>query len=223
MTIKNLFIAAICILFASCNCNTKTGVETKTEVETMYQKKYTNADFYKDGVFQPEVAKKAYYEMFEFYGYPVTELIEKEAWYTDFGVGDFEHCGMGGIFWVNDSTDGYFAHDIYLLPGQMIPEHSHVATKFPAKMESWMVRNGMCYNFTEIGEPAPNAPVIPESMRATTVSKNFKEQHVGEVIHLAKKGSWHFLYAGDQGAIVHEFANYHDNAGLRFTHPTAKL
>lgn len=37
--------------------------------------------------------------MFEYYGYPVTELIEKEAWYTDFGLGDFEHCGMGGIFW----------------------------------------------------------------------------------------------------------------------------
>lgn len=219
MTIKNLFIAAMCILFASCNCNTKTEGETVP----MYQKKYTNADFYKDGVFQPEVAKKAYYEMFEFYGYPVTDLIEKEAWYTDFGVGDFENCGMGGIFWVNDSTAGYFAHDIYLLPGQMIPEHSHVATKFPAKMESWQVRNGMCYNFTEVGEPAPNAPVIPESMRATTISKNFKEQQVGEVIHLAGIGTWHFLYAGDKGAIVHEFASYHDNAGLRFTHPTAKL
>ncbi|WP_442878922.1 hypothetical protein [Bacteroides sp.] len=221
MTIKHLFIAAMCILLASCNCNT--NCNTKTETKAMFQKKYTNADFYKDGVFQQDVAKKAFYEMFEYYGYPVTELIEKEAWYTDFGLGDFENCGMGGIFWVNDSVNQYFSHDIYLLPGQMIPEHSHVETKFPAKFESWMVRNGMCYNFTEVGEPAANAPVIPASQQATTISKNFKEQHVGEVIHLAGKGTWHFLYAGDQGAIVHEYANYHDGAGLRFTNPKAKL
>lgn len=218
MKVKNLFIAAMCILLASCNCNTKT-----TEVKTMFQKKYTNADYYKDGVFQQDVAKKAYYEMFEFYGYPVTDLIEKEAWYTDFGLGDFENCGMGGIFWVNDSVNAYFSHDIYLLPGQMIPEHSHVETTFPAKFESWMVRNGMCYNFTEVGDAAPNAPAVPASQQATTISKNFKEQHVGEVIHLAGKGTWHFLYAGDQGAIVHEYANYHDGAGLRFTNPKAAL
>ena len=38
---------------------------------------------------------------------------------------------MGGIFWVNDPEYGYFAHAIYLLPGQMIPEHAHVKTNFP--------------------------------------------------------------------------------------------
>nr|WP_230202008.1 hypothetical protein [Bacteroides neonati] len=213
----------MCIMLASCNTNCNTKVETKTKTKAMFQKKYTNADFYKDGVFQPEVAKKAYYEMFEYYGYPVTELIEKEAWYTDFGLGDFEHCGMGGIFWVNDSVNQYFSHDIYLLPCQMIPEHSHVKTKFPAKMESWMVRNGMCYNFSEVGEPTANAPVVPTSQQATTICKHCVEQHVGEVIHLPAIGTWHFLYAGNQGAIVHEYANYHDNAGLRFTQSAAKL
>lgn len=200
--------------------------ETKCDktMKTTYTKKYTNADFYKDGVFQPEVAKKAYYEMFEAYGYPVTALIEKDAWYTDFGLGDFENCGMGGIFWVNDAEHGYFAHDIYLLPGQMIPEHSHVKTKYPAKFESWMMRNGMCYNFTEIGEPKADADkIIPASQLATTKSKNYVVQNAGEIVHLAKEGSWHFLKAGDNGAIVFEYANYHDGDGLRFTNPKAKL
>lgn len=200
-------------------CETKCNKEMKP-----YTKKYTNADFYKDGVFQPDVAKKAYYEMFESYGYPVTPMIEKEAWYTDFGLGDFENCGMGGIFWVNDAENGYFSHDIYLLPGQMIPEHTHVKTKYPAKMESWLVRNGQCYNFTELGEAkADSDKIVVPSQQATTKSKNYVMQNVGDMIHLGKIGSWHFLKASDNGAIVHEFANYHDNDGLRFTNPKAKM
>ncbi|CDN30157.1 D-lyxose isomerase [Mucinivorans hirudinis] len=205
-------------------CEKENQTKCEKEMKAPYTKKYTNADFYKDGVFQPEVAKKAFYEMFEYYGYPVTDFVEKEAWYTDFGMGDFENCGMGGIFFVNDPEAGYFAHDIYLLPGQMIPEHSHVATKFPAKMETWMVRNGSCYNFTELGEPKADAEkIIPASQLATTKSKNYVVQNVGDIIHLGKIGSWHFLLAGENGAIVHEWANYHDGAGLRFTNPKAKL
>ena len=105
-----------------------------------YSKKFTNSDFYKDGQFQQAVAIEAMKDMFKFYNVPFTALMEKEMWVTDFGLGDFEHVGMGGIFWVNDPQYRYFAHAIYLLPGQMIPEHAHVATPgFPAKHESWMV------------------------------------------------------------------------------------
>ena len=35
--------------------------------------------------------------------------------------------------------------------------------------------------------------------------------------------TFHFMMAGPEGAVVCEWANYHDNAGLRFTHPTATL
>ena len=34
--------------------------------------------------------------MFEFYGVPYTPLMEKDIWFTDFGLGDFENVGMGG-------------------------------------------------------------------------------------------------------------------------------
>ena len=54
-------------------------------------------------------------------------------------------------------------------------------------------------------------------------SKNFVVQKVGDVLRLKKLETFHFMMAGPEGAVVCEWANYHDNAGLRFTHPTATL
>lgn len=217
-------------------CSEKTGnnltsanecdsVEKKqNNIETMkYSKKFTNADFYDNGRFKQDVAMEAMKDMFSFYGVPFTALMEKDMWVTDFGLGDFEHVGMGGIFWVNDPEYKYFAHAIYLLPGQMIPEHAHVATPdFPAKHESWMVEHGWVYNFSEIGDETLNAPVIP-AVHGAIKSKNFSVQNVGDVLRLKDLGSFHFMMAGPEGAIVDEWACYHDNDGLRFTNPKAKL
>ena len=36
---------------------------------------------------------------------------------------------------------------------------------------------------------------------------------------LPKTGSWHFMMGGAEGAIVTEFANYHDSACNRYTVP----
>lgn len=219
---KSLLTLVAAVAMVSC-CSSSNTQKTEETMKQPFVKKYTNADFYKDGVFQQDVAKKAFLEMFEYYDVPFTPLMEKDIWFVDFGLGDFENCGMGGIFWVNDSVNGYFSHDIYLLPGQMIPEHKHVETAFPAKFESWMVKDGMCYNFSEVGEETANCPAIPESQKATTISKNFVKQNPGEIVHLKEKGTFHFLLAGENGAIVHEYANYHDGSGLRFTNPTAKM
>jgi hypothetical protein len=223
----SVFFLAACINKTAskdeARCEETKGIENcKNKSEMKYSKKYTNADFYTNGKFNADVALKAYKEMFEFYGVPYTPLMEKDMWIAEFGLGDFEHVGMGGIFWVNDAEHGYFAHAIYLLPGQMIPEHAHVKTTCPAKFESWMVTKGWAYNFSEIGEPTPNAPAIPE-MHGLVKSKNFVIQNVGEVLHLKKIESFHFLMAGPEGAIVDEWASYHDGAGLRFTNQKAKL
>lgn len=211
---------ASCDKAATCDSACQT---TCNKMKTPYQKKYTNADFYKDGVFQQDAAKAAFLDMFAHYDIPMTPLMEKDIWFVDFGLGDFENCGMGGIFWVNDSVNSYFAHEIYLLPGQMIPEHKHVKTKFPAKFESWMVQKGNCYNFSEVGEATPNAPTIPASQAATTISKNFVLQNPGEIVHLKEVGTFHFLMAGPEGAVVSEYANYHDGSGLRFTNTKAVM
>ena len=202
--------------------NASETVNSKNSKEMKYSKKYTNADFYKDGKFQQDVAMEAMKDMFAFYGVPFTDLMAKDMWVTDFGLGDFENVGMGGIFWVNDPEYGYFAHAIYLLPGQMIPEHAHVKTKYPAKHESWMVENGWVYNCSEIGEETGNLPTIAAS-HGPIKSKNCVIQKVGDVLRLKKLESFHFMMAGPEGAIVDEWACYHDNDGLRFTNSKAAL
>ncbi len=220
--VLTLMLIAFCAMgVISCKEEMKKEQVMKQE-KSVYRKKYTNIDFYKNGKFDQEAAKKAYLDMFEFYGVPYTSLMEKDIWFTDFGLGDFENVGMGGIFWVNDSEYGYFAHTIYLLPGQMIPEHAHVKTSFPAKHESWMVNHGWVYNFSEIGEETPDIPVIPKS-HGVVRSKSYVKQHVGEMLRLKELGSFHFMMAGPEGAIVDEWACYHDNDGLRFTNKQAKL
>ena len=223
--IKTFAVFLLMIAFWSC-CGTNSNQSNQSKsccMNKKYVKKYTNADFYTDGKFNEEVAFKAFKEMFEFYGEPFTAFMDKEMWVTDFGMGDFENAGMGGIFWVNDAEHGYFAHEIYLLPDQMIPEHAHVPTDFPAKFETWMVRYGWCYNFSEVGDATPNPPALPASQRESVISKNFVVQNVGDIIHLKKIETFHFLKAGPEGAIVSEWASYHDGKGLRFTNPNAKM
>lgn len=216
------FIACCGLGMTSCSTESKKTEQVMAQEKTTYQKKYTNADFYKDGKFDQETAKKAFLDMFEFYGVPFTALMEKDIWFTDFGLGDFENVGMGGIFWINDVDHGYFAHTIYLLPDQMIPEHAHVKTAYPAKHESWMVNHGWIYNFSVVGEETPNPPAIPAG-HGPVVSKNFVVQQVGDVLRLKEPETYHFMMAGPEGAIVEEWACYHDNDGLRFTNKNAAL
>jgi hypothetical protein len=188
-------------------------------------KTYTNADFYDaDGKFLADKAKEAYFDMFRRFGYPITETLKKEMWVLDFGLGDFAQVGMAGIFWLNRQDFGYFGHEIYLLPGQMIPEHAHVETaKGPAKMESWQPRRGMIYTFGE-GDATPDLmSKIPASQRSIVKSKRCQPLGIDEVGHLNRRTAFHFMVAGPEGALVTEYGTFHDMDGLRFSNPKAKL
>ena len=186
--------------------------------------KYKNADFYQDGKFQVEKAKQAYFGMMEAYGYPVPEFLRTNMWATDFGLGDFVNVGMAGIFWVNDEKNSYFAHEIYLLPGQMIVEHAHEPTpKGKAKMESWHVRHGSILTFGEEGGPIPRGVQLPKSQeKYITVNKCY-EMQPGDIRTLNRATAKHFMMGGAQGAIVSEYATFHDGDGLRFTNPGVKF
>lgn len=201
----------------------KTHQQKKTEkVGALYVKKYTNKDYYTDGKFNKEVALKAVLDMFSFYGVEYTEFMKKNMFISDFNLGDFENTGMAGIFWVNDAEHNMFGHEIYLLPGQMIAEHAHVATNYPAKHETGLVRYGGGYNFS-IGDPTPNPPALPESQKKYITLSHFEPKKVGDMVFLAKIETKHFLFAGPNGMIVTEFGTYHDNAGLRFSNPNVKF
>jgi D-lyxose ketol-isomerase len=185
---------------------------------------WKNEDFYKDGKFDPEAAKKAYYTLMEFHKFPIMPVLKTDQfWVQDFGIGSFIDTGMAGIFYINDKRDDYLLHDIWLLPGQMIPEHCHVKTDSAPKMEAWLVRHGMAWIYS-VGEPNEgDEDRIPPSHRKIAVARSAKKTMPGEVVKLEVVEQKHFMLAGPQGAIVTEVATYHDGAGLRFTHQAAKL
>lgn len=188
-------------------------------------KMYTNADFYdSDGNFLVEKARAAYYDMFERFHYPVSDTIKKEMWILDFNLGDFSRVGMAGIFWLNRQDYNYFGHEIYLLPGQMIPEHCHLPTdKGAAKMESWQPRRGMIYTFGE-GDPTPELlEKIPPSQREVVHSRHCTPLGIDEVADLNRLEAWHFMVGGPEGALVTEYGTFHDMDGLRFSNPKASL
>ena len=177
--------------------------------------KLSNADFYKDGKFLVDKARQAYYDMFKRFHYPNPEPQQELMWVQDFGLGDFVHVGMAGVFWFNDKENNYFGHEIYLLPGQQIPEHKHVKTKDAvAKMEAWHVRHGMIHCLGEGPETKPMPIELP---------KNAIRVLPGEVNSLNRAEAFHFMIGGPEGAIVSEYATYHDGNALRFANPGAKL
>lgn len=191
-------------------------------------KKYDNSFFYNaDGTFNQDNAKKAFVELFRYHHYSLADVVnDARFWVADFALGDFANVGMGGIFWLNDKEHGYFGHEIYLLPFQMIPEHAHIAAEDkPAKHEYWQVRNGSIYNFSEGGSKEDKLPVpLPKSQLDDNAITAFKckELGVGGEDVLNRIGAYHFMMGGAEGAIVTEYANYHAPTGLRFQNKKGK-
>lgn len=188
-------------------------------------KTYKSEYFYDgDGKFLEDKAREAYYDMFRRFHYPISEKLKNEMWILDFGLNDFANVGMAGIFWLNRLDYNYFGHEIYLLPGQMIPEHCHLETEKGApKMESWQPRKGNIFTFGE-GDPTPEfLDKIPASQRDIVKSKHCKPLGIDELGDLNRLTAWHFMVAGPEGALVTEYGTYHDMDGLRFSNPKATL
>jgi D-lyxose ketol-isomerase len=134
-----------------------------------------------------------------------------------------ENVGMAEIFWINNTEAGYFGHEIYLLPGQMIVEHCHHnCAEGKAKMEPWQVRHGMIYTFGE-GGPTQNLPVkLQESqLKANGITakncKILKEGEIGTLNHATAK---HFMMGSPEGTIVPEYGTPHYKPALEFTNKT---
>jgi D-lyxose ketol-isomerase len=186
---------------------------------------FKSEEFYKDGKFDAAAAKQAYYELMQYHRYPIYDRLRTdEFWALDFGLGKFLEVGMAGIFWVNNKEHGYFGHEIYLLPGQMIPEHAHVKTDDAGpKLEAWQPRYGFISIYGE-GEPTPGVEErIPPSHKDVAKARTEKILKPGEVAGLSKPNEKHWMRAGPEGAIVTEYATYHDGKGLRFSHPSVKF
>jgi hypothetical protein len=185
-----------------------------------------NGDFYDaDGTFNQDAAKRAYYELMAYHGYPIPDRLRGEDFWTlDFALGHFSEVGIAGVFWINNVEHDYMGHEIFLLPGQMIPEHWHVATDGArAKVEGWHLRHGSVTLYAE-GTPTPGSETrIPPVHREIAVARRETVLKPGEVGWLAAPLEKHWMLAGPDGAIVTEYASTHDMDGLRFTHPDIRL
>ncbi len=186
--------------------------------------KLTKNMFYKDGKFDKEAAKQAYFDMMNKLGYPISDNLRANMWVTDFELGDFPNVGMAGIFWAHENKNGVFGHEIILLPNQMLIEHWHVAGNgLPAKNECWQARAGQTYCFGEEGEDAAKFPSVkvPESQKKfTTVSKvACADAKKGNVVWLNRLEAKHFMIAGPEGAVVTEYGAFHSNDNNRYTNP----
>jgi D-lyxose ketol-isomerase len=181
---------------------------------------FDNADFYTGERFNEEAAKDAIIRLMKYYHYPVTEKTRQQLWVSDYGTGRFTELGLAAIMYVNDTQDHYMLQDLFLLPHQMLPEHWHEKpdnANLPAKMEGWLVRNGISYI---TGEGQDNLASYPEIKipachdGAVTVAHTIKALP-GDFVPLTKTLSHHWQFAGHKGAIITEVANVHDNASVR--------
>ena len=187
---------------------------------------YKNSDFYhSDGTFDADAAKDVYLEMLKLAGYPIPKDPKPRMYAKDWGLGEFVNIGLGGFVWVNSKEANYCALEMLLLPGQMIPEHWHVADEangIGVKMESWHVRWGKTYAYCE-GEPTAKMSVKPPaSQKAYITALCETPLGVGEVAGLSKPLEKHWQQAGPQGCIITEPSNFHSDACMRYTNPNIK-
>ena len=197
--------------------------EPTTETTTPKEKdkasiQFENSDFYDaDGKFLPEKAKDAYIALMKYHGYPVYKEMREKLWASDYGTGEFTKVGLAARMWHNDEENFYMLMDLFLLPGQMLPEHWHEKPeKGPIKMEGWLVRYGLSHI---VGEGEPNLGkdvVVPKChMDGKTTVSHEVVCGPGDFAPLNRETARHWQLAGPEGAIITEVANMHNDAAVR--------
>jgi D-lyxose ketol-isomerase len=223
---KKILLAAILLVFmvSCCSKGNKQADEGKKSCTQKCCEKesltFKNSDFYaSDGKFNEEAAKDAIFRLMKYYNYPVTEKTRSQLWVSDYGTGHFTEVGLAAIMYANDTKDMYMLQDMFLLPNQMLPEHWHEKpeSNLPAKMEGWLVRNGMSYIVGEGEDNMSSFPdiKIPACHEGGVTVKYVVKTLAGEFVPLSRVYSHHWQFAGPEGAIITEVANVHDNGSVR--------
>jgi len=181
-----------------------------------------NESFYKGGKFDVEKGKDAILALMEFHGYPIFPETREKLWVSDYNTGQFMKLGLAANMFINNEKDVYMLMDLFLMPGQMLPEHWHLDPKgaLPEKHEGWLIRNGLSYVVGE-GEdnlkkfPAINIPKC--HCKGTTTTKHVTKATPGVFVPLKnpEKSPRHWQFGGPEGAIITEVANVHSNPDVR--------
>ena len=187
--------------------------------------RFKNEDFYTDGKFNVDKARDAIIELCRYFKYPVFSDMKDLLWVSDYGTGKFTELGLACIGIVNHDKDKlgqtFMMQDLFLLPGQMLPEHWHIKGEgIAVKNEGWFIRWGKSF-IVGIGEDnLPPEIKIPECHMGGTVEvKHGKWVNAGEYVQLAKIETKHWQMAGPEGCILTEVANLHTNSAVRHNDP----
>lgn len=184
--------------------------------------RFDNAQFYgPDGKFDEDRGKDAVLALCRHHGYPVFPELRDGLWVSDYGIGQFATLGLAAYIFVNNVEHRYMMLDIFLLPGQMLPEHWHVAGEGnPAKLEGWLVRWGLSH-IVGVGEPNLTAEIaVPKChWGGKTTAQHVTSARAGQFVPLSVPESPHWQLAGPAGAIVTEVANVHTNSAVRHSDP----
>ncbi|MCL2103853.1 MAG: hypothetical protein FWH21_02155 [Kiritimatiellaeota bacterium] len=214
-----VFMAAAAAIVAGTGCSPSGSTANKPAIT------FDNAWFYdKDGKFIEERGKDAYIALMRYHGYPVFPNTKETLWVSDYGIGEFTKVGLGALFFANpeEEPEGFrfLMQDLYLLPGQMLPEHYHLKTaKSVEKMEGWLVRHGSATIIGE-GDPTPGLlERLPESQREVATVLCGVNATPGTFVKLNRVTARHAQLAGPEGVIETEVANFHDNDAVRHTNP----
>lgn len=188
---------------------------------------FKNSDFYTAGKFDVEKAKDGIIAMCKMHGYPVFPGFRENLWVSDYGLGQYTKLGLAAYMFQNKNDgkdDTYMLMDLFLVPGQMLPEHWHLeGDNSIVKNEGWLVRWGKSYIVGEGKDNLAKFPIkIPKlHMGGKTTTKHVVEAGPGQFVPLAKVKTKHWQWAGPQGAIITEVANLHTDKAVRHQDPAA--
>ena len=183
---------------------------------------WKNEHFYRaDGSFDEEKGKDAILALCKYHGYPVYPKLRESLWISDYGQGHFMEVGLAAWMFMNNVEDRYMLMDIFLLPGQMLPEHWHEDGEGnPAKREGWLIRWGLSH-VVGIGEPnlGPDVVVPKCHWDGKVTTRHEVVATPGMFVPLAQVKSRHWQLAGPEGVILTEVANVHTGSAVRHSDP----
>ena len=223
---KNLFYLILAAGLLVSSCTGKNNLENKEKnIVSVNQDcgdliNFSNGDFYdENGQFLESKAKEAIIALAKYHGYPVFPGFKENLWVSDYGTGRFTELGLAAHLFINNEKDRYMLMDLFLLPGQMLPEHWHLDGETnPAKLEGWLIRYGESYIVGAGEENLNNFPEIkiPDChMNGTVTTKHVIPANLGSFTPQDILYSRHWQFGGAEGAIITEVANVHTDAAVR--------
>lgn len=148
---------------------------------------------------QYENAKEQTLRNFAAAGIAVTDDERATIEVADFGLSDLKKVGLQLLTYIN--TSRVCAKEMYLMAGQVCPQHRHVGDgKSDGKEETFRCRRGQVYLYVEgSGDPIVDLPATDVSVFHEVVL-NAGEQFTID------PNTWHWFKGGEQGAVISEFS-----------------